>query len=265
MYHSQGIRKAATVSEILKDKVVLNLELFCGAPMTLGGTDYILRKYSFASEDIVRLHYRGKGWPGYMTTRLKDGTEKLIPMHEYIIYHSLGFFYPLRCVLCYETMNELADIFFGGTWLPELKGDRVGTSAVICRSQAGNNLLQLALSKKIISLQNIDIKKVRLMESKNVWFQFTSRLYRLSGRKTPTYNITHSKAGSAPLFLMLFTSMMTCLCYPNLFIASKRTLRWLIEPVTVLEHILMKLGTRIVRLVRLFKSPAKAGQFEPWK
>ena len=249
--HIQGVRKAEAVIKGLKDKIVLHVGLFCGAPMTFDGTEFILRKYGFAKGNIARLDYRGQGWPGCMTIQLKDGTERLIPLREYIIYHDLGFFTPLRCTLCCEQINELADISLGDAWLPELEEEKIGTSAVICRSQAGSNVLQLAVGKGKIALQNIDENKVRKMDSKKVPFPIKSRLARLSGKKQPSYNILLPEAGSTPLFLLLYTCTMVPLLYPNLFIGSRKRLRWLIKPAAVLEQIIIKIGHRIVRLARI--------------
>lgn len=250
--HIQGIRKAEAVNKTLKDRIVLHIGLFCGAPMTFDGTDFILRQYKLTKENVIRLDYRGKGWPGNMTIRLKDGMEKDIPLNNYIIYHDLGFFTPSRCTLCCEQLNELADISLGDAWLPELeKKEKAGVSTVICRSQAGNNLLQLAASKEKIVLQNIDPNKVRKMESKKVAFLLKSRVARLSGKKQPNYNILLLKTSSTPLFLLLYTSLFTLLLYPNSFLTSRKKLRWLIKPAVALEQAVTKLGHTIVRLARI--------------
>ena len=247
----QGIRKAEEINKRLKDRIALHLGLFCGAPMTFDGTYFILQKYKILKESITRLDYRGQGWPGCMTIQLKDGTKRLIPLSEYIIYHDLGFFTPLRCVLCCEQINELADISLGDAWLPELEWDTIGTSAVICRNQVGNNFLSLAIGKEKIALRYIDENKVRKMESKKVSYPIKSRLSSLCGNKQPSYNILLPKAGSTPLFLLLYTSLFTFLLYPNLFLSSRKKLRWLIKPISVIEQILTKLGHEIVRLARI--------------
>ncbi len=249
--HIHGIRKAELVNKKLKDRVVLHLGLFCSSPMTFKGTDFVLQKYRLTKENIAHLDYRGEGWPGYMRIQFKDGVEKLIPRSEYGIFHSLGFFTPFRCALCCDQMNELADISLGDAWLPELEEDRIGTSVIICRSKAGENLLQHATGKGKIALWNIERKKVRFMESKKVSFPLNYGLAYLSGKKRPSYNISLPKVTSTPIFLLLHTYTFVSLLYLNMFLSSIRQLRWLIKPMAILEQIAMKLGSKLVRLIRL--------------
>lgn len=249
--HIQGMRKAELVNKKLKDRVVLHLGLFCSAPMTFKGTDFVLQKYRLKKENIVHLDYRGEGCPGYMRIRFKDGADKLIPKSEYGIFHGLGFFTPPRCVLCCDQINELADISLGDAFLPELEEDRIGTSVIICRSKAGENLLQHATGKGKIALCNIEREKVRLMESKKVSFPLNSRLAYLSGKKRPSYNISLPKVISTPIFLLLYAYTSVPLLYLNMFLSSRRQLRWLIRPMAILEQIVKKLGRKLVRLTRL--------------
>ena len=249
--HIHGIRKAELVNKKLKDKVVLHVGLFCSVTMTFKGTDFILQKYRLTKENIAHLDYRGKGWPGYMRIQFKDRVEKLISRSEYGIFHSLGFFTPSRCALCCEQTNELADISLGDAWLPELEGDRIGTSVIICRSKAGENLLQQAAGKGKIALWNIEGKKVRLMESKKVSFPMKCRLTYLSGKKRPNYSTLLPNVGSTSIFLMLYNYTLVPLLYLNMLLSSRRQLRWLIKPMAILEQIIMKLGSKLVKLTRL--------------
>jgi coenzyme F420 hydrogenase subunit beta len=249
--HIHGIRKAELVNKKLKGKVVLHLGLFCGAPMTFKGTDFVLQKYGLTKENIAHLDYRGEGWPGYMTVQFKGGAKKLIPRSEYGIFHSLGFFTPSRCALCCDQINVLADISLGDAFLPELEADRIGTSAIICRSKVGENLLTQATGKGRIALFNIEIEKVRLMESKKVSFPIHSRLAYLSCKKRPSYNTSLPKAGSIPIFLLLYAYTVIPVRYLNMLFSSIRGLGWLVRPMAILGQIFMKSGSKLARLTRL--------------
>ena len=248
--HIQAIRKAELVNKKLKERVVLHLGLFCSHPMTFKGTDFVLQKYRLTKENIAHLDYRGEGWPGYMKIQFKNGNEKHIPRGEYGIFHSLGFFTPARCALCCDQINELADTSFGDAWLPELEEDRIGTSVIISRSKSGENLMQHATGKGKLALWNIDEKKVRLMGSKKVSFPLKYRIAYLSGKKRPIYNISLPNLGSTPIFLLFYVSTFVSLFYLNMFL-SRSLMRWLINPMIILEKTVMKLGNKIVRLTRL--------------
>lgn len=251
--HIHGIRKAELVNKKLKDRIVLHLGIFCGNPMTFQGTDFLLEKYGVAKENVAQLDYRGRGWPGYMTIQLKEGAEKVVPLSEYIIFHDLGFFGPSRCALCCDQMNQLADISLGDAWLPELMADRSGTSIVICRSEIGRNLLEQAAAEGEIRLQDIDEKRIRLMPSKNVQFLLTSRLARLTGRTRPRYNRQMPRVSltAYPLFLLLHAPLLSLLSYPNRLLSRHRHLWWLIGPVATLEGAIVRLGSKLARLLRL--------------
>jgi coenzyme F420 hydrogenase subunit beta len=237
--HIHGIRKAEMLNKKLKQRIPLHFGIFCcGHTDTFLATEFVLQKYGIAKEDVVRLDYRGEGWPGYMKIILKNGTRKLIPRNEYIIYHNFGFFSPTRCAVCYDGINDLSDISFGDAWLPEVADDTVGTSVVISRTTNGELFLQKALEKGIVSLAPIDRKKVRRMDSKKIACRMKLGLARLLGRKCPRYNTRLPWFGFSfpppPLFFL-------CMAL------SGRRSWWIIQPFVSYLNFIVKLGKILLR------------------
>jgi len=141
---------------------------------------------------VKRLDYRGEGWPGFM--KIDAGEKSLFFLiHDYWASGFGSFFYPLRCTLCCDQSSELADISFADAWLPELADDKVGSSMIISRTEIGAGILQRAVSKGKITLNEIPPREViqtqwaALHLKKTVEARFS--LLRLVGRKEmPAYN-----------------------------------------------------------------------------
>lgn len=247
--HVQGIRKAELLNKKLRDRIVLHLGLFCGAPMTFEGTAFILDKYEVELKNVSRLDYRSEGWPGFMKIQSEMENKKLIPREEYGFFHSFGFFIPSRCILCCDQLNELADISLGDAWLPEFK-DAIGTSAIVCRNRLGEEFLQRTMDDGKIILRDIEARRISFMETKKVSYSFKSGLASLKGCKLPSYNILLPKIGSTPRYLLLYTCATLPLLYLNTIFSSRRCFKRFIEPLGALEHAALKSGKRLVSMIR---------------
>jgi len=240
--HIHGVRKAEAVNKKLKKKLALHLGIFCGYPVSFAGTEFVLHRYGMNKECVIQLDYRGEGWPGYMTIQLNNGSRRLIPLDEYGIFQSSGFFVPWRCALCCEQVNQLPDISFGDAWLPELAEEKIGASVVISRSRIGEDLLQQAITKGKIALRTLSETRVRHMEGKRVTSRIRLGLARLVGKKHP-----HYYTESAPSRLRYPPSL---LLYTNMLL-SRRCLWWLIGPLAEIFNVVVKLGIKLLRLISL--------------
>jgi len=139
-------------------------------------------------------------------------------------------------------VNQLPDISFGDAWLPELAEEKIGASVVISRSRIGEDLLQQAVTKGEIVLKALSEIKVRHMEGKRVTSRIRLGLARLAGKKCP-----HYYTESAPSRLRYPPSL---LLYTNMLL-SRRRLWWLIGPLAELFNVVVKLGSKLVRLIAI--------------
>jgi len=123
--HIQGIRKAEKVCETLEKRTVLHIGLMCSHTVNFFGTEFILEKMRIQKERVSELSYRGRGWPGSMLIQARNCSNLTIPLigswNAYWSIFSSFFFTPLRCIMCPDQTNELADISIGDAWLPELR------------------------------------------------------------------------------------------------------------------------------------------------
>ncbi len=157
--HLQGIRKAEQINNKLKNKIILHIGIFCDHAPNFWGTRLFLMKLNIKEEDVLKLDYRGGGWPGNIQIITRFGEIKK-PLFEYWRFVGSQFFWSRRCLLCSDGLAELGDISCGDAWLPELSNDKKGSSIVISRDKIGDDLINKIKYRKNLILNNVDISDV---------------------------------------------------------------------------------------------------------
>lgn len=149
----EGLRKAQQLKSELDKKVGVAIGIFCaGTPSTKGTMDLLI-SLNVNPKDAEEIRYRGKGWPGTFSVRLK-GEEKAKEIMTYMA--SWGFvqkYRPYRCYLCPDGTSEFADISCGDPWYREVKEGEQGYSLVLVRSEKGREILHGAMQAKYVSLK----------------------------------------------------------------------------------------------------------------
>lgn len=221
--HIHGIRKSEMISKRLAEKMAFHIGLFCSHTRNFKGTDFVLNRINVHRSDVVELEYRGRGWPGGMSIRLKGGCEKFIPYHEY--YPILGsfFFTSQRCVLCADVTNEFADISLGDAWLPEFRNDQKGTSLIITRSEIGEKILKGCCLDNKISLMKTSLNSVMRSQKRNMNFKKMNlrtrlRVWSSFGNAIPLYEAGGISFGSS--FSSWFGSL---LCYVIIRVSQRES------------------------------------------
>ena len=190
-----GLRKLEMIKTELKKKIVLHLGLFCSHMLSFLAIDFLLHKASIRKNDLIKFEYKSKalrGWPGDVLFTLSNGAEKFLSReHRTLI---VPFFTPWRCKMCYDQVNEFADISFGDAWLPEVMHCKEGTSVLISRTETGERLLQRASNEGEIKLQEISRSKI-VQSQRGPLFSKKSLLgarvviSKLLGENVPEYNV----------------------------------------------------------------------------
>lgn len=166
--HIHGIRKAEQINKKLKEKIVLHLGIFCNHAPNFWGTKLLLQRLKVRKDEVIKLDYRGEGYPGQMKISLK-GSELLLP--DYWSFVGAYFFFPARCLMCSDGICELADISFGDAWLPELSDEKIGRSIIVSKSEIGGKVLRTMKSKDKVELDEIDAKKVVKSQLGTLYFK----------------------------------------------------------------------------------------------
>lgn len=190
--HILGIRNVEQINKKLKSKIVLHLGIFCSTPCNFLGTEFILSKRLGVNIDNVKdIKYRGKGWPGGMSVRLKNNREKFISSSEYWD-NNFSAFTPSRCRLCTDNTAELADVSFADYRGKEISlNEKIGETSIISRSIDAEKILHQMVDKQKIEIWKINSKEATYAQGyvylkKNAKASF--RLFALLGKKIPSYN-----------------------------------------------------------------------------
>jgi coenzyme F420 hydrogenase subunit beta len=189
--HIHGLRKVAQLNGKLKERIVLHLGLFCSRNDSFWMTRYLLYRLGVEANDIAKIDYRGKGWPGMLSIKLRSGSEIDWPLKGWMGLHNFCVFTLSRCLLCCDGTAELADVSFGDAWLPEFREDRVGRSIIVSRSLIGERFLQRAVSCNKAELKELSagkvIKSQGMMRFKKNSVQVRFLIFRLRGKQVPVY------------------------------------------------------------------------------
>lgn len=149
----QALRKAQSVYRRLNQKVEFCIGLFCGRRATVAGQEFLLRRLGLKSEDVAEFTYRQGEWPGHLAIRLKDERRVDVPREEQLPGFAGHLFPHHRCVLCHDSVAELADISVGDSL--RLDGERRENefSLVVARTQTGLSVLESAASAGALHLR----------------------------------------------------------------------------------------------------------------
>ena len=172
--HIHGVRKAEQLYPELKKKIILHLGLMCSHMVSFKGTEFVVGKLNIHKNSVQELTYRGTGWPGAMTVKsaMRSASIPLVGnWRSYWPVFSSFLFTPVRCTMCPDQLAELADISLGDAWLPEFRGDKIGQSILITRTQFAEHLLNTMQSNGKIALSPISLEKVKRSQAVNLRFK----------------------------------------------------------------------------------------------
>lgn len=192
--HIEGLRKASELIPKLKEKIVFTIGLACSHTDTFAGTEFILWREGISPVEVVKIDYRGHGWPGSLRVLKNDGGEQKIPYRHYIQPHKLRFFSPARCNLCADFLASFADVVLMDAWLPEVvQKDSNGTSLAIARTERGSALCHDAAARGCVTLDQADYNTILRSQGRaranNSDLAATFRLSQTRRRRLPEYGL----------------------------------------------------------------------------
>jgi coenzyme F420 hydrogenase subunit beta len=224
--HIRGIRKAETIFRGLEKKIVLHIGLLCSHTVNFIGTEFLLKKIGVKKEDVVKIDYRGNGWPGLMSIQVRDGRNLTMPFtggwNAYWSIFSSFLFTPMYCTLCSDLFNEFSDISLGDAWLKELKHEKVGESVIITRTPIADEILSLMETAGMISVKKIHHRKVKESQAFSLYFKKGNFSERLSLLKMFSKRVPDNSLKSNSHFLSLLAAPLP---YISIRISSGKHLR----------------------------------------
>lgn len=171
-----ALRKSQAVNPLLDEKVSLAISVFCAGTPATEGTYKILSSLGVKPEQTEELRYRGCGWPGATTVKMKGDNGQTRQMsYEESWGNILSHYGQFRCRICPDSTGEFADISCGDPWYRELKEDEQGWSLVVVRTERGKEILREAVKAGYVNLERVEpntiprSQKALLSRRRHLW------------------------------------------------------------------------------------------------
>ena len=143
-----ALRAMARIDPRIDAQVPVMLSFFCAGVPGRRGAAEIIRRLGLKPEQVAQFRYRGNGWPGFATARLRDGSERNMGYDESwgrVLTRHVQF----RCKICPDGIGNDADIAFADAWhtdngMPRFD-EAEGRSLILSRTRTGEDLLRAAI------------------------------------------------------------------------------------------------------------------------
>ena len=186
-----AVRKLQTVGPQVQvnKKAALAISIFCAGTPSTRGTKAMLDVLGVRPEEVAEIRYRGCGWPGMGTVKLRGKNSKLYQMtYEKSWGEILSNYVPLRCRLCPDGTGELADISCGDPWYRKVEPNEPGQSLVLVRTEKGRKFLHKAMQLGYVLVHRTEAlvlpqsQRSLLSKRRNLW----GRLFAMRMARVPT-------------------------------------------------------------------------------
>lgn len=188
-----ALRKSQAVNPELDEKVRLAISIFCAGTPASVGTYSILSELDIKPEEAEQIRYRGCGWPGATTVKVKGDPGRIRRMsYEESWGNILSHWSQFRCRLCPDSTGEFADISCGDPWYRELKENEQGWSLVLVRTEKGREIVQEAVKAGYVKLERVGpdtvprSQRALLTRRRHLWGRLT--MMRMMGVPAPRYS-----------------------------------------------------------------------------
>jgi coenzyme F420 hydrogenase subunit beta len=151
-----ALHKSQAVNSSLDNKIGLAISIFCAGTPTTTGTLKLLNILSVKPEDVVEIRYRGYGWPGMTTVKIKGYGQIRQMTYEQAWGDILSKYSQFRCRVCPDSTGEFADISCGDPWYRKIEPDDPGRSLVLVRTERGKEVLRKAMKESYIQLHKVE-------------------------------------------------------------------------------------------------------------
>lgn len=248
-----GIIKAAELDKRIKERVKLKIGLFCHAAVEHEPMQYLWGRLEERHGKIKRFISRVGKHPGTPHVEYEDGTLEPVyfpekqgyrPSSMEMINILYRLYTPQRCLTCYDSTSEFADIAVGDPWMapPDDNIDfKEGYSFVLARTKVGLDLYTKSIESGAIKTYELKPELARtsntLMGVEKRWRAFrVIETRRRQGKTVPEYHFKTPKASGKHLLLTELNIISHIFC----FIGKGR--------LQVLKFILSPFGYYLLRL-----------------
>lgn len=145
----------------LRNKIKYTIGIVCGGMKTANYSKLVGWELGVPPQDLMKIEFREKydNRPAnekiYKVWSVDKREESRDVSQIYGTGYAAGFFKPNACDFCDDVLAETADIAIGDAWLKKYVADPKGTSLIVVRNKELNEMLNEALGRKEIILDEI--------------------------------------------------------------------------------------------------------------
>jgi coenzyme F420 hydrogenase subunit beta len=147
-----ALRKAERLRPALQDRVGVAISFFCAGAPSREGTLALLRSMGVDPVQVESVRYRGHGWPGMFTAKMRGETRPAARITYKESWSFVQAFRPFSTELYPDGTGEDADIACGDPWYREIASEEPGSSLVVVRTERGRRILREAMRAGYVSL-----------------------------------------------------------------------------------------------------------------
>jgi coenzyme F420 hydrogenase subunit beta len=212
--------------------ITLKIGLVCERVLSYAIFDCLL-----AIKSLTRLHckyyrFRSKnriGWPGEDNAVLWDDSSVTIPDHYRQKYKDC--LTPLRCHLCFDKMNILADIIAADPW--GFCRDKVGSTILAARTALGFQVIKDVAQQKDISLEPVtwqNILRGQHVEEKRLFWSNFTQFVKEKNEKFPNIAIEQRRS-SSPIVAKYFIPFFELIFQQSKLLSAAQTRQCVLDSI----------------------------------
>ncbi len=229
-----GVLKAAELDKRIKERVVFTIGLLCHAALENEGLSDAFDHYVSHRPEVVdqvkKFYFRVGKHPGSSFVELEDGKKEFLFFPKKKDYHPdmiemanvlYRMYTPKRCITCFDSHVDFADIAVGDPWMPVPKDGlnfHEGYTYAVTRNKEADRLMNEAAKAGYLNNVTIDRKAARSSnramgtEKRHRAFRVIESL-RFAGKPVPEYSFRIPQ-GSLKHKIFTEINMMThSLCF----------------------------------------------------
>lgn len=157
--HVEGIRILQSLYPSKYNNIRYIFGLICGGTLSQSIVSIIS---SFVKKPITLIEWRSKKYSDYDGANIAvftDCKKQPIMLDKNIRHSSKPYLTQPRCKLCYDKMNQHADIVFGDSWGVR-DANAKGENTIICRSDNALALVNSMVKEKKIEIRNCSFEEI---------------------------------------------------------------------------------------------------------
>jgi coenzyme F420-reducing hydrogenase beta subunit len=144
----------------LKDKVLVMISLFCGHNSEPVLTDRIIDRLRPGQKRLTAFRYRTGHWRGQLKATFEGGEIATRPFSCFSDYQNLFFCAQRKCHHCFDHTGYHADVSAGDIWSLRMKDNPIKHTALITRSEIGDDVVAAAFTSGYLLGQEEPIEEV---------------------------------------------------------------------------------------------------------